>query len=198
MQRDADAQDTPLSMLIPAPRSGLGTIDHLTPFHRSVNVRKVPSLVSLVPPAVQADAAGQDTATSSLFGPSGLGTIDHRWPFQASASVVVVLLASVVNPTAMQAAGEAQDTPHSSDLGPPGAAATDHRRPFHVSTSGYAIAPAPGPAASPAAAQNPADGHETPFSSALPAIAGFGEIAQLSAGSPTTRAVVLWVGMALA
>src|SRR5437016_633898 len=68
-------------------RLGLGTIDHVLPFHRSVSVR-APS--PLLPTAKQLVVPVHDTSASALTAPPdglGLGTIDHALPFHRSTSV---------------------------------------------------------------------------------------------------------------
>jgi hypothetical protein len=60
---------------------GLGTMDHTDPFHDSIKVRCVESLVVYVPTAVHADGPPHDTPLKSMLWASetfGLGTTDHE------------------------------------------------------------------------------------------------------------------------
>ena len=72
MQPLPGTHDTPLRKP-PIPLFGLGTTDHLVPFHDSTSVPALPS-----PTAVQAPADTHDTAPRLLLEPSfGLGTTDQ-------------------------------------------------------------------------------------------------------------------------
>jgi hypothetical protein len=113
MHADGPLHDTPLR-----PSSdealGLATIDHVDPFHDSINVRP-PTLLpegDERPTATQTTALRHDTPFKLLsrFGRLGLGTTDHTDPFHDSISVRSTprLLET---PTAIHDAGPMHDTP---------------------------------------------------------------------------------------
>ena len=72
---------------------GLGTIDHVDPYHCSIRVRCKPRPLTLalkLPTAVQAEAAVHETPVRSFDWVSlvfGLGTIDQVTPFHCSMRV---------------------------------------------------------------------------------------------------------------
>jgi hypothetical protein len=81
----------------------------------------------------------------------------------------------VVNPTATQKRRDVQDTPQNSANGALGVRVIDQVFPCHDSMRGCTGLPVRS-----AATQNEADGQDTSLSSALPLMAGFGVIFQVS------------------
>src|SRR5207302_341629 len=88
---------TPLRLLSPQPGGlglGLGTIDQLMPFHRSMRGTTAPELLAMeTPTAKQLVVPVHDTPYSALYlAPGGLrlGTIDQLVPLHRSTSVTYV------------------------------------------------------------------------------------------------------------
>jgi hypothetical protein len=83
----AEIQDTPERVLLAVDGLGLGTTDHVVPFHDSIRVLLGPLTVRLwLPTAVHAVAETHDTLERKLrvaLG-LGLGTTDHAVPFHDS------------------------------------------------------------------------------------------------------------------
>src|SRR5215467_10921586 len=138
MQEAGVLQDSPLN---PAPidPAGLGVAWtlHFVPFQPSASGTGVWAPFISLPPAVQAVAVGQDTASSSLAcdpAEPEMGWMAQLVPFHRSASGVVapVLLDSA--PTAVQARAEAHETAKNPAAGKPTGAGTDwmvQLVPFH-------------------------------------------------------------------
>src|SRR5689334_18072288 len=143
MQVAGAAQDNPLN---PAPidPAGPGTdwTLHFVPFQPSASGTGFRAPLSALPPAVQAAAVGQDTASSSLASdPAGpeTGWMAQLVPFHRSASGVVAPVLPDSAPTAVQARAEAHETAKNPAWGKPAGAGTDWRAqlvPFHSSASG--------------------------------------------------------------
>jgi hypothetical protein len=164
VQLVALAHETSASELKPRGRLGLGTIDHVLPFQRSINVAGSSGPpMSLKPTAKQLVALVHATLLSMLPEPiAGLGlvTIDHFVPFQRSINVLEALPVAAP-PTAKQLVGLVQDTPLSSGSGAPlgvGLATNDQTVPSQCSIS-------VGPPVVPTAKQSDGMEHETPDSS---------------------------------
>jgi hypothetical protein len=108
------AHDTPTSTpSVGAAGLGLGTIDQLDPFHRSISVA-----VAVLPTAKQLVAEAHDTpASPTPTSPAGcgLGTIDQLDPFHRSMNDAVN-----VPPTEKQLVADAHDTAETEPLGGPG------------------------------------------------------------------------------
>ena len=88
MQALAEVQETPARLLLPRfPLVGLGTTDHVLPFHDSTRVRDGIPAEAYPPTAVQLSAAVQETPLNALPDPGcGLGTTAQVLPFQDSIS----------------------------------------------------------------------------------------------------------------
>jgi hypothetical protein len=92
------------------PGLGVGTTDHLVPFHDSMRVILRFRVTVRLPTAVHEATEAHDTPLRfcRLVPGLGLGTTDHLVPSQDSISVRVPLLE---DPTATQCLTETQDTP---------------------------------------------------------------------------------------
>jgi hypothetical protein len=139
MQLVALTQETPLRIDEVAPGGfGLGTIDQLPPFQRSIKVLVV-VLVEDEPTAKQLVVLAQDTpfnvATMFAGSMTGLGWVDHAVPFQRSKSGLIAAPPKT-SPTAKQLVVDGHDTPSNSlREAPVGGAVIDHAVPFQRSAS---------------------------------------------------------------
>src|SRR6476646_9984222 len=139
MQLVALTHETPLRIDEVAPGGfGLGTIDQLPPFHRSIKVLVV-VLVEYEPTAKQLMVLAQDTpfnvATKFAGSMTGLGWVDQAVPFQRSRSGLVTAPPKA-SPTAKQLVVDGHDTPSNSlREAPVGSAVIDHTVPSQRSAS---------------------------------------------------------------
>ena len=139
MQLVGLTHDTPLRIVDVAPTGlGLGTIDQLVPFHRSIKVFVV-VLVEYEPTAKQLEGVAHDTpfnfATMLAGSTAGLGSTDQAVPFQRSKSGLIAAPPNE-SPTAKQLVVDGHDTPSNSLREPPvGGAVIDHAVPFQRSAS---------------------------------------------------------------
>src|ERR1700728_4587032 len=148
MHEDAEAQETSSSELVAGwPLPGLGTMDHLAPFHDSI---KVLFPLPACPAAVHTAAETHDTPVRPFNAPCplGLGTMDHWVPSQDSIKVTSRLCVgepTSAPPTAVQAVGEVHDTLSSSSvmLAGLGLGTTDQAEPFQDSVNVTSPPPAP-------------------------------------------------------
>jgi len=127
----ASEQDTPFSVTVVAPAGvGLATIDHVVPFHCSINVfdmSVVAETSAVSPTATQLVGLEHDTPSRSrndCVRALGLATIDQPVPFQRSINDPFAS-----DPTAKQSDGLEHDTADSWPFAGPGGltlGTTDH------------------------------------------------------------------------
>jgi hypothetical protein len=113
IQPETEKQAIPAKMLSVVDGLGLGTIDHVEPFHASISVRFMPSLY--VPTAKQLDGPLQATPLRADWVPVVVGAeaTDHAAPFHDSINCRV-FVPLVYDPTAKQLDGRLQATPFNS------------------------------------------------------------------------------------
>jgi hypothetical protein len=116
---------------------GLGSMDHRSPFQRSISVfGGIPLWLSQLPAATHDFGPAQDTdckVASRPSGGSGAGTSTHSAPFHCCP---IGTLWPPASPTALQLDADAHETDHSSSLEPMFSVPTmDHEVPFHRSAS---------------------------------------------------------------
>jgi hypothetical protein len=145
---------------------GPETIDHVLPFHRSINTLLWAELSMDSPTAKHWEAfvhAMPDNVEKCTPAGLGLGTTDHDVPFQRSISVALSeLLVGVVRPTAKHVVALAHATSDSSLCRAPAGSALgtiDQLVPFQCSTNVNSFAPL---VRDPTAAQNEPPEHPMP------------------------------------
>ena len=159
-------QATPFKVarIEPAP-FGLGTIDHVAPLRRSINVLLTDDGGRAAPTAKQPVALVHATPERMLdcAAAFGLARTDHDDPFQDSVSVCAVPDVLKRRPTAVQLALLIHDTPERALLAKSGAfglVIVDHCTPFHRSVKVRYESSTPGRSYSPTAKQCVALEHE--------------------------------------